>query len=148
MTMGRVVPPQTFYFERRLAMRVLKPQGIPVNFDGIERHFLFNINVIDEIQEHFDTDIISAINLIINDKDSELKKKAYDNLCYFVMVLANEDTRIYNKTAKEKRENIDIEYLKEVITHRTAQELLAAILKAFNGSMPQDDNDDPNSTRE
>lgn len=131
-------------------MRVLKPQGIPVNFDGIERNFIFNINVIDEIQEHYDTDIVSAINFILNsENDPELKKKAYDNLCYFVMVLANEDTRIYNKTADVKRKNIDIEYLKEILTHKTASQLVVDIYKAFTESMPKSDGDDnPNATSE
>ena len=34
-------------------MSDLRPRGIPVVLDGVERHFLFTLNIIDEIQDRY-----------------------------------------------------------------------------------------------
>lgn len=133
-------------------MRVLMPQGEPINFDGIERKFLFNINVIDEIQEHYDMNFIDVIKMIFT-TDEKLVRESYDHLCYVVSVLANEDTRIFNKTSKEKRQPITEDYIKEILTHATANLLGLVVLKAFNSSVKQndeknEDESDPNPTSE
>lgn len=126
-------------------MRILMPQGEPINFDGIDRKLLFNINVIDELQEHYDMNIADVFKLILT-TDPEKVGKSYDNLCYILSVLVNEDTRIYNKTASEKREIITESEIKEYITHGTANVLTYYVLKAFNKGMPKkgEEDDDPN----
>lgn len=47
-----------FYTPPELAKRMcnLKLRGVPVMVEGVERHFLFTLNVIDEIQNHYNLD--------------------------------------------------------------------------------------------
>lgn len=56
-------------------MKILKPVGQELEFDGKVRHLLFNVNVIDEIQEKYDTDVVDVLNTIFETQDKEKKKK-------------------------------------------------------------------------
>lgn len=126
-------------------MKTLKPEGVDINFDGINRKFLFNINVVYDIQEHFDTSIEEVIQNIYNKKDKN-SKYDYKLLAYVAVALSNEDTRIFNKTSAVKREMIDEEYITTKIPYLSIRKIVDAVFKAYMTSNKTDveENDDPN----
>jgi NTP pyrophosphatase (non-canonical NTP hydrolase) len=123
-------------------MDILLPKKIPVNFDGTERNIIFNIRVTHIIQEHYDMAIGDVISMIYS-KEKEHKRKQYENMCYVLMEILNEDTRLYNKeNPQSKRENIDADYLYERLNNATANILMDYIVKAFMemaGNTSEDD---------
>ena len=123
-------------------MRILKPIGEEIEFDEKARHLLFNVNVIDEIQDHFDMHIIDALNLMFS-----ADKNEYDTIAYILTVLLNEDVRLHNKNfPTEQWENITEEFIKEeVLTNGTGKIISILIVKAFNGDLPKSEEDDPNA---
>jgi hypothetical protein len=127
-------------------MRILKPVGTEIDIDGKERHLLFNINVIDELQEHFDMYIGDILNSLLERQDKEKQKAFYDTVVCILTVLLNEDVRLHNKhNPSDPWENITEEYLKEeVLTNSTSATITLEILKSFNGSLPKNEDDDPN----
>ena len=42
-------------------MSDLKPRGIPIILDGVERHFLFTLNIIDELQDKYGKNLYEII---------------------------------------------------------------------------------------
>lgn len=132
-------------------MRILKPIGEELEFDGKVRHLLFNINVIDEIQEHYDMYIVDTINSIFDNTNKENQKKSYNTLAYILTVLLNEDVRLHNKkNPKDTWDKVTEEYLKEeVLTAETSARLSILMLNAFNGNLPKsEEDDDPNQKSE
>jgi hypothetical protein len=127
-------------------MRILKPVGIEIDIDGKDRHLLFNVNVIDELQEHFDMYIGDILNALLDNQDKEKQKAFYDSIVYILAVLLNEDVRMHNKNnPSDPWEKITDEYLKEeILTNSTSAAIALEILKSFNGSLPKNEDDDPN----
>jgi hypothetical protein len=127
-------------------MRILKPVGIEIDIDGKDRHLLFNVNVIDELQEHFDLYIGDILNALLDSQDKEKQKAFYDSIAFILAVLLNEDVRIHNKNnPNDPWEKITEEYLKEeVLTNSTSATITLEILKSFNGTLPKSEEDDPN----
>ena len=131
-------------------MRILKPVGEVLQFDDKERHLLFNVNVIDQLQEDYDTDIVDIINTIFELKDKEKKKKSYGMLAHVLMVLLNEDVRLHNKyNPDDQWEELSEEYIRtEVLSNTTSKNIAILILLSFNGSMPKSDDTSPNEMSE
>lgn len=128
-------------------MRILKPVGEKFEFDDKVRHLLFNVNVIDEIQEHYDEYIVDVLNSMLDSKSKENQRNCYKKIAYILSVLLKEDIRLHNKNHPEDQwEEITEEYIKEeILTNNNSGIIAMAIIKAFSGTMPQDeDEDDPN----
>jgi len=124
-------------------MRILMPIGEEIEFDDKKRHLLFNINVIDEIQEHFDMYIVDAINSVFSETD---KKGGYNRLSYILLVLLNEDVRMHNRKSPNDQWCLITEDFinSELLTNDTAKVFTGLILKSFNGSLPKVDKQTPN----
>jgi hypothetical protein len=131
-------------------MRILKPVGEVLEFDGKERHLLFNVNVIDQLQEDYDNDIVSIINEIFELEDKEKKKKAYAMLAHMLTVVLNEDVRLHNKYNPDDRwEDLSEEYIRtEILSNSTSKLISALMLLSFNGTMPKSDDTSPNEMSE
>ena len=128
-------------------MRILRPVGEEIQIDDKVRHLLFNINVIDEIQEHYDEYIVDVINSLFNNKDKKKQKQSYSTMVYILLTLLNEDVRLHNKrNPQDMWEELTEEFLKEeVVTNETSMTISLLILKAFNGTLPKSEGDsDPN----
>lgn len=126
-------------------MRILKPKGEEITIEDRTYCLLFNINAIDEIQEHFDKPIDVVLNEVIDVRDSENKKQSYNKLTYILAVLINQDVERHNRKHEDKWEKLSEDWLKEeIITSVTSIKILAVILRAFNGSVETGDNEDPN----
>lgn len=127
-------------------MRILKPVGEEIDFDGKVRHLLFNVNVIDEIQEHFDMYIVDVLNSMFKVDDKAAQRSAFDTLSYVLTVLLNEDARIHNKNnPADQWDEITEEFIKgELLTNSTTVTIGLLVLESFNGSISKKGEDDPN----
>ena len=126
-------------------MRILRPKGEKLTIDDRTYHLLFNINTIDEIQEHFDKPIDEVLNDTLDLKNTENKKQSYNKIAYMLATLINQDVERHNKKSEDKWEPVSEEWLKEeILTNETAIQAMALILKAFNGSVDTGDEKDPN----
>jgi len=126
-------------------MRILRPKGEKLTIDDRTYHLLFNINTIDEIQEHFDKPIDEVLNDTLDIKNTENKKQSYNKIAYMLVTLINQDVERHNKKSEDKWEPVSEEWLKEeILTNETAIQAMALILKAFNGSVDTGDEKNPN----
>ena len=126
-------------------MRILRPKGEKLTIDDRTYHLLFNINTIDEIQEHFDKPIDEVLNDTLDLKNTENKKQSYNKIAYMLATLINQDVERHNKKSEDKWEPVSEEWLKEeILTNETAIQAMALILKAFNGSVDTGDEKNPN----
>lgn len=119
-------------------MSDLRPVGVPVTIEGVERHFLFTLNVIDEIQERFDTALSEVLGKLVEERKNE-------KLIYLVTTLLNDEAR------REKHfENKELKVYTEqeigwILDEERKVEFIVAILSAYGVSLPEPDEDtDPN----
>lgn len=120
-------------------MSDLRPRGIPVVLDGIERRFLFTLNTIDSIQSETGKNMHEVMTDLADDDMSNKTLK------YLVTVLLNDETE------REKRKNPDTP-LKSVTEQEVGDligmdnlvEVTSAVLTAYGYSLPKTEEDDPN----
>ncbi len=114
-------------------MSDLRPLGVPVEIDGVERHLLFTLNVIDDIQEHFDKELGQIINDLMS---KEISTKV---LRYVLMALLNDEAE-----RKDLKPYTDRE-IGWIITLENQLEFTIKILEAYGISLPKGDEEtDPN----
>lgn len=98
--------------------------------DGAERHLLFTLNVIDEVQDHYDCSLEEVINRLTD------KKEAAKTLRYLVMVLLNDELeRLDQKGGGEYTEK-QVGWL---ISQDNVLEVTMAVLRAYGLSLPEPD---------
>ena len=122
-------------------MSDLRPTGVAVELEGVERHLLFTLNAIDDIQEHFDMELGQVINNLTD------KAYAQDVVRYVLYALLNDEEE---RTRGKGRELKKYSY-KEIgwiITLENQIDITIAILEAYGISLPKTDaeEDDPNQT--
>ncbi len=129
-------------------MSDLKPRGEAITLDGVERHIMFTLNVIDDIQEHYkkldeDGDNI-GMNLLqvlqaMTDGDNPDNNKI---LCFVMTTLLNDEA--------ERTGDFDTVTERQVggmIGLDNYGDVLNAILRAYGVSMPDAEEDEsPNVT--
>lgn len=119
-------------------MSDMQPKGIPVTVDGVERHFLFTLAVVDEVQDHYNM----PVNEVIQEMNDDMK--VYGVTAYLTMSLTNDD--IIRSGSKEDLYTLD--RINRVLTVPMMDGLIAAILQAYGISVPEpDEDDDPNGQR-
>ena len=114
-------------------MSDLRPVGIPVEIEGVERHFLFTLNVIDEIQEHYGKDLAEVIDNL-TDKETSIA-----TMRYLVTTLLNDEAE------RESSKNLKGYSEKEIgwmLSLDNISEFLTLILSAYGVSLPKPDEDD------
>lgn len=127
-------------------MRILKPQGIEIEFDDKKRHLLFNVNVIDEVQEKYDDYIVNILNSLFDKENNYNSRNAYNKLSFILLTLLNEDVRLHNKNnPDDKWEPITEDFINsELLTNDTSASLSILVLQSFNGTLPKSEDEDPN----
>lgn len=117
-------------------MSDLRPTGVPVEIEGVERHLLFTLNVIDDIQEHFNMGLAQVINRLA---DEELHT---ETLRYVLRALLNDEAE---RSGGELKQYTDKE-IGWIITLDNQIEIVILILKAYGISLPEaeDGEIDPN----
>lgn len=119
-------------------MSDLKPRGVPVMVDGVERHFLFTLNVIDEIQDHYDLALSEVIDKLTD------KSQAYKTLRYIIMTLLNDEAERENAIGNDKYKKVTEKETGWLITLENEEEILIAVFKAYGLSLPEGEDEYPN----
>ena len=115
-------------------MSDLRPIGIPVMLDGVERYFLFTLNVIDEIQSHYGMTVIDAMEKLYNPEDESKTVR------FFVHTLLNDEA----ERGKWKDPDCNLKTVSEkevgwMVNKFNLEEVKAAICGAFKISVPEPD---------
>lgn len=123
-------------------MSDLNPIGVSIELGGVERHFLFTLNVVDAVESHYGCTVFDALEkLTSRDTQSEAIR-------FFVATLLNDDADYQ----RWKNPEFDLQHVTEkqvgwLVTVDNINKVMAAILKAYGISMPEpDEDDDPNQT--
>lgn len=114
-------------------MSNINPKGKPLKIGGREYNLIFTINVIDDIQDHFDISIDKLSDLI-----SEPRKQ-FKVIRYILTALINESIEIHNEESPDKWDKIDERYVGRHMTTSNLKEFADAILGAFADGTPIDD---------
>ena len=108
--------------------------------DGVERHFLFTLAAVDEIQAHYDLPVSSVMSKLADEKEN------YQTLSYMATVLANDEIRRENAQGAGKEELTE-QQVKWLIDVPLSTEVTRAVMKAYGFSLPEPEDDDPNPKR-
>ena len=121
-------------------MSDLRPVGTSVNFDGVEREFLFTFNVLDELEDYFGKPILETLKDITNLEDRKTMRKV-------VQVLVNDDVERYNLIHPDKREKVSEQYVGMFLTRDlhggNSIDMMGKIVEAYHISFPDVDEDSP-----
>lgn len=114
-------------------MSDLNPKGIPITIDGVERRFLFTLNVIDDIQDHFETSLSEVVQQFTE------KGQAYKTLRYVVTALLNDEAERELTAGHEGYNLLTEQETGWLITLENEGEIALAVLKAYGYSLPEGD---------
>lgn len=123
-------------------MGELNPQGVAFVLDGTERHLLFTLNAIDEIQSKF--------GLPLEDAMSQLTERETANgaLKTILQILVNDEVeRLSYKGGKCSLKPVDEKEIGWMLTNANMMGAFMAVLNAYGGSLPETEEDEsPNQT--
>ncbi len=120
-------------------MSDLKPRGVPVVLDGVERRFLFTLNVIDDIQSETGKNMKEIMQELADEE------KMKDTLKYLVTTLVNDEAeRMKRKDPDSGLSAITQREAGELIGMDNIVEITAAVMLAYGYSLPEPEEDDPN----
>ena len=121
-------------------MGIFKPRGVAIVLNGEERHFLFTLNMIDQIEEKYDKPLMEVLEDVANDTGNGHLMRD------IVVILLNDEAE------RNKRMKASVEYstvteadVGDMIGLDNYYEVMKALLKAYGRSMPEvDEEEDPN----
>lgn len=122
-------------------MSSLRPKGVPVMIDGVERHFLFTLNVVDEIQEHYDMALPDVLGKFIEENRNE------KIMIYLVAELLRDEAE---RESYAGNNDLKIYSLKEtgwILNIENRGTIATAIFEAYGVSLPEmedEEVEDPN----
>ena len=134
-------------------MSTLNPKGVALAFGMEERHLLFDYAVIAEIQEAYDSDVVSVIRQMFLDKASpgEYRAKILVDLVHKLLVDEAERERYLNGIELKSYTKKQVGWM---LNRGNADDAVKAIIDAWQVSIPaaeddgeDDGDDDPNSQR-
>lgn len=111
-------------------MSDLKPKGVPLILGEEERHLLFTLNAVDEIQDHYGCALEEVMDRLTD------KKESSKTLRYLVMALLNDEEE---RSGKEGRKAYTEKEVGWLITQDNVIDVTVAILKAYGLSLPEPD---------
>ena len=118
-------------------MSDLRPTGTPVVVEGEERHLLFTLNAIDELQESFDLDLGQIVDNLTD------KQLSSDTLRKMLTILLNDEAEREALKGNELK-RYTVKEIGWVLTLDNQLEYALAILKAYGLSLPEAEEYDPN----
>lgn len=111
-----------------------------MNFDGVEREFLFTLNAIDAIQEKYGKTVIEVLQDISDQEKMPEVIKAITSI-----LLTDEAERARWKNSNSKLPAVSEKEAGWLVTVDNIDEVTSAILIAYRISIPDPDEDeDPN----
>lgn len=121
-------------------MGVMNNTGTPLNLDGVERHLLFTLNAVDEIQEHFDLPLQEVIGKLLKDDSAE------ETLKGLLVILFNDEVERLSYNGKECNiEKVDDRQIGWMLTNDNVIYAITSVLTAYGCDLPKQDEDDPNA---
>ena len=118
-------------------MSGLRPRGIPIIFDGVERHFLFTLNLVDEIQEKYGKNLLQVLDQMVKEDQSE------HTLRDITVMLLNDEAERAERRGQEIPKVTEAD-VGEMIGLDNYWDVVKAILEAYGISLPEPEEEDPN----
>ena len=118
-------------------MSDLQPRGIAFEVGGVERHFLFTLAAVDEIQAKYELPVSQVITRLADDE------QVYQTIAVLTTILINDEIRRTGSGEKEVTE----QEIKWVLDVPAADRLVGVLLKAYGYALPEDEDQDPNGER-
>ena len=126
-------------------MSTFQPEGAKLDFNGEERHLIWDYGVIEKVQEAYGEHPILAIQSIFWENEDGLRHyqaKPVLDLAFFL--LNNEVKRQKYFDGKSSLKTYTREELGYLITRDNADSIVTAIVQSWTGSVPEaDEEDDP-----
>ncbi len=120
-------------------MSDLRPRGIPILVNGEERHLLFTLNIIDEIQDRYEKTLAEVLDDITNEDVSGHMLRDV-----LVMLLNDEVAREKYRDPSSTLKEITEQEAGWLVGLDNRFTLIASVLKAYGISLPEPEDDDPN----
>jgi len=122
-------------------MSDLKPVGESLMLDGVERRLLFDLNVIDEVQEHFDAPLEEIMDRLTDDR------KMPGTMKFVLAALLNDEAdRLKHKDGECSLKRYTEKEAGWLVSKENAYEVTLAMLNAYGASLPEPDEDEtPNA---
>lgn len=120
-------------------MSDLRPRGVLLQIEGVDRRILFTLNVIDKIQEKFGKPLSEVIDDVTR---FDLSNHALRDV--LLLLLEDEREREQSMSAACVPEEVTEQELGWFLTLDNQVEVTKAILRAYGISLPEADEDDPN----
>lgn len=118
-------------------MSDLRPIGVPIELEGVERHLLFTLNAIDELQEYYKEDLSRIIDKLTD------KEEAVAVLRQLLAVLLNDEAEREAAFNGNELKRYTIKEIGWLVTLDNQEQILLAVLGAYGLSLPEGD-DNPN----
>lgn len=118
-------------------MSNLRPIGVPIELEGVERHLLFTLNAIDELQEYYKEDLSRIIDKLTD------KEEAVAVLRQLLVVLLNDEAEREAAFNGNELKRYTIKEIGWLVTLDNQEQILLAVLGAYGLSLPEGD-DNPN----
>ena len=123
-------------------MRDLRPKGIPVFLDGVERELLFTLNAIDAIQSKYNMTVFAVLKRITDQNSLPETIKTILSI-----LLTDEAERARWKNPDSALPAVSEKEAGWLVSIDNLSEVTDAIFKAYRISIPDPDEDtDPNRT--
>lgn len=120
-------------------MSDLQPKGIPIVIGDVERHLLFTISVVDEIQAKYEKPLSSVMEMLQD--DDKLVQVVFD-LMYFMINDEIDRERFFHG---KEGERVTEQALKYMMDYAHIGEYMGAILRAYGASLPEAEDNSPNA---
>jgi len=126
-------------------MSNLIPRGVPVQFGAEERHFLFDYAVIADLQDSYETDVLSILRQLFMDKRSpgEYQARVLIDLVHKLLLDETEREKYFYDRELKTYTKRQVAWM---IDQLNADDLVEAILKAWTVSIPKEE-ESPNAER-
>jgi predicted metal-dependent enzyme (double-stranded beta helix superfamily) len=122
-------------------MSDLKPTGSKIKLGNNEYGMRFTLNVIEDIQDHFNINV-SDIDSLFSDERNQIK-----NIRYLLTVLINENIDCEDDETGEKTPHLDERYVGRHIDLANVGDMKAAIFSTASKGMPESDADSDYPTK-
>lgn len=120
-------------------MSDLQPRGVAIEIGGVERHLLFTIAAIDELQAKYDKPLTSVMALLQDDD------KVIDVTFDIMYILINDEIKRNNFFHHRDDATVTEQELRWLMDYTSINAYLGAIFKAYGISLPEVEDDDPNA---
>lgn len=121
-------------------MSDLQPKGISITIGGVERHLLFTLAAVDEIQAEYGEPVSEVIRMMADDE--QVSAVAFR----LIYILVNDEIARQRHFDGSDEALITEQELKWMITIHDIPDLVGAILQAYGISLPETEEDeDPNA---